>query len=118
MLAWLIASMVVIFATTEQAESQFRTEWGDPDFQGIWSNATLTPLERPDQIADQEFLTEAEAIEFEKAGIELTVLKPFDFEVPLSGELNEVWLEPGPVLRSRRTSLVIDPPDGKLPFTP
>ena len=110
--------MVVTFATTKPAESQFRTEWGDPDLQGIWSNATLTPLERPDQIAEQEFLTEAEAIEFEKAGIELTVLNPFDFEVPLSGELNEVWLEPGPVLRSRRTSLVIDPQDGKLPFTP
>ena len=116
--AVLIAMLVVTFATTEQAMSQARTDWGDPDLQGIWSNATLTPLERPDQIAEQEFLTEAEAIEFEKAGIELTVLNPFDFEVPLSGELNEVWLEPGPVLRSRRTSLVIDPQDGKLPFTP
>ncbi len=118
MRAWLIASMVVIFATTEQAESQFRTEWGDPDLQGIWSNATLTPLERPDQIAEQAFLTEAEAHEIEKAGIELTVLNPFDFEVPLSGELNEIWLEPGHVLPSRRTSLVIDPPDGMVPFTP
>jgi len=116
--AVLIAMLVVTFAATEQAMSQARTEWGDPDLQGIWSNATLTPLERPDQIAEQEFLTEAEAIEFEKAGIELTVLNPFDFEVPLSGELNEVWLEPGSVVRSRRTSLVIDPPDGKLPFTP
>ena len=110
--------MVVTFATAEQAKSQFRTEWGDPDFQGIWSNATLTPLERPDQMADQQFLTEAEAHEIERTGIELTVLNPFDFEVPLSGELNEIWLEPGLIVRSRRTSLVVDPPDGKVPFTP
>src|ERR1700676_5087492 len=38
-----------------------RTSWGDPDLQGVWSFATLTPLERPRQLAGREFLTEAEA---------------------------------------------------------
>ena len=119
MRAWPIALMVVTFVTTEQAKSQFRTEWGDPDFQGIWSNATLTPLERPDQMAQQAFLTEAEADEIDKASVELTLsLSPFANEVPLSGELNEIWLELGKVLPSRRTSLVVDPPGGKVPFTP
>lgn len=118
MRAWAIALMVLTFATAEQAKSQFRTEWGDPDFQGIWSNATLTPLERPDEMAEKPFLTEAEADENDRTGLELTILSPFDFEVPLSGELNGIWLELGQVVRSRRTSLVIDPPGGKVPFTP
>ncbi len=117
MRVWLIALMVVTLATAEQAKSQLRTEWGDPDLQGIWSNATLTPLERPDQMADQPFLSEAEADAIDKAGLELT-LTPFAGEVPLSGELNEIWLELGQVVPSRRTSLVLDPPDGKVPFTP
>ena len=116
--AMLIALLVVTVATTEQAKSQASTEWGDPDLQGIWSNATLTPLERPKAFAEQPFLTEGQVQAIEKAGIQLTVLNPFDFEVPLSGDLNEIWLEPGHVVRSRRTSLVIDPPDGKVPFTP
>ncbi len=119
MQAWLVALMVVTFATTGQAQSEFRTEWGDPDLQGLWSNATLTPLERPDEMAQQAFLTEAEADEIDKASVELTLsLSPFANEVPLSGELNEIWLELGQVLPSRRTSLVVDPPGGKVPFTP
>ena len=39
-------------------------------------------------------------------------------EVPFSGELNEIWLEAGKVLRNRNTSMVIDPPDGRIPYTP
>ena len=39
----------------------FRTPWGDPDFQGIWNNNTITPLERPEYLADQGVYTEEEA---------------------------------------------------------
>ena len=39
----------------------FRTPWGDPDLQGVWDFRTLTPLERPAELADKEFLTAEEA---------------------------------------------------------
>ena len=42
------------------------TSWGDPDLQGVWVNASVTPLERPAQFADKAVLSEQEAVEFEK----------------------------------------------------
>jgi hypothetical protein len=117
MRAWLTPGLIGLLVVTGQAQSAFRTAWGDPDLQGIWSNATLTPLERPSGQADKEFLTEAEAAEINRTGLERT-LKPLAPEVRLSGELNELWLELGTVVRSRRTSLIVDPPDGKVPHTP
>ena len=117
MRASLIACLFVTLTVAGQAQSRFRTTWGDPDLQGIWSNATLTPLERPADMAEKPFLTEAEAADIDRTGLERT-LKPVAPEVRLSGELNELWLELGTVVRSRRTSLVVDPPDGKVPLTP
>ena len=46
-----------------------RTPDGKPDLQGIWTNATVTPLERPRDLAGKEFLTETEAAEFEKQAV-------------------------------------------------
>ncbi len=112
---WLVFS-IVLFALGGQARSQFRTEWGDPDLQGIWSNATLTPLERPATV-DQQYLTEAEAEELDRTGFERT-LAPIPWEVQASGELNEAWMELGQGVRSRRTSLVVRPENGKIPYTP
>ena len=117
MRAWFTACIVVALATAAHAQSVKKTAWGDPDIQGIWSNATLTPLERPATMADKAFLTEAEAAEFDRTGLERT-LKPLAKEVELSGELNAIWLDLGKGVRSRRTSLVVDPPDGKVPYTP
>jgi hypothetical protein len=94
-----------------------RTPWGDPDLQGLWNNQTVAPLERPAIMANKPFWTEAEAADVEKTGMQ-TLLKGVAIEVPFSGELNEIWLEPGKVLRNRHTSMVIDPPDGKIPYTP
>ena len=45
----------------------FRTPWGDPDLQGIWSYATITPLERPGELAGREFLTDEEVAEQNQA---------------------------------------------------
>jgi hypothetical protein len=112
-----MASMAVTLAVTGAAQSAYQTPWGHPDLQGIWSNATPTPLERPAALAGKLFWTEAEAAEVEKTGLE-QLLKRLAAEVAISGELNETWLEPGKVVRSRRTSLVVDPPDGKIPYTP
>jgi hypothetical protein len=95
------------------------TPWGDPDLQGVWSNQSPTPLERPDALKGKATLTKEEAAEFEKTSLE-RLLKGFAREVPLSGELNEIWLETpsGKVAPNRGTSLVVDPPDGKVPYTP
>jgi hypothetical protein len=86
---------------------------------GIWSNQSPTPLERPDALAGKATLSAEEAAEFEKTSLE-RLLTTFAKEVPISGELNEIWLETakGRVPPGRATSLVVDPPDGKIPYTP
>jgi hypothetical protein len=117
MRASLAFALVVALVVVGQSQTKLRTAWGDPDLQGVWSNATLTPLERPADMANKEFLTEAEAAELDRTGLERT-LKPLAVEVAASGELNDRWLELGKIVRSRRTSLIVDPPNGKIPFTP
>jgi hypothetical protein len=112
-----LVGMLLVLASPGQAQTVSRTPWGDPDLQGLWNNATVAPLERPAALANKPFWTEAEAVEVEKNGMQ-TLLKGVAIEVPLSGELNEIWLEPSKVLRNRNTSMIIDPPDGKIPYTP
>jgi hypothetical protein len=95
------------------------TPWGDPDLQGVWSNQTPVPLERPAALATKPFFTKEEAADVEKNAL-ATVLKNVAADIATSGEFNEIWLESGKgkVNRALRTSLVADPADGKIPFTP
>jgi hypothetical protein len=109
--------MLFVLAEPGPAQTLPRTPWGDPDLQGLWNNATVAPMERPATLANKPFWTQAEAADVEKNGLQ-TLLKAVAIEVPVSGELNEIWLEPGKVLRNRNTSMVIDPPDGRIPYTP
>ncbi len=99
-------------------KTELRTPWGEPDLQGVWTGSTLTPLERPASLAGKEFLTEAEAAAMEKRATERRLV-----ETPPSsgdpGTYNQIWFDPSTtVLPSRRTSLIVDPPDGRIPFTP
>ena len=112
-----LVAMLLALVEPGQAQTVSRTPWGDPDLQGLWSNASVAPLERPPLLAKKAFWTEAEAAEVEKNGMQ-TLLKAVAAEVAVSGELNEIWLETGRVLRNRNTSMVIDPPDGRIPYTP
>ena len=85
-----------------------RTPWGDPDLQGVWNFATLTPLERPRELAEKEVLTDQEAVEFEKLTLKerTATLSTGDRE----------WWDPGTkVMNTRRTSLIVDPRDGRVP---
>src|SRR5712691_8586144 len=95
---------------------------GHPDLQGIWSNSTLTPLERPSQFKGKEFLTEEEAANYEKAALQNTNRDRRDggADADLGRAYNDAWYDSGTkIVKKRRTSLVIDPPDGKIPaFTP
>ena len=112
-----VVAMVLGLVVPGRAQTVSRTAWGDPDLQGLWNNATVAPLERPAMLAKKPFWTEAEAVEVEKNGLQ-TLLKAVAAEVAVSGELNETWLETGKVLRNRNTSMIIDPPDGRIPYTP
>ena len=87
-----------------------RTPWGAPDLTGAWSNKTTTPLERPAELADQVFLTEEErAARNPESGVSTEERSAF---MP-TGAYNDFWLEQGEL--NLRTSLVVDPPTGRLP---
>ena len=98
-----------------------RTAWGTPDLQGIWDFRTITPLQRPEDLGDQEFLTEEEAAQREQAAVErnetLLVAPPRTAESGQNvGAYNNFWMDRGTtVVGTRRTSLIIDPPNGRLP---
>ena len=95
-----------------------RTVGGRPDLQGIWTNATLTPVERPDSLAGKAVLTAEEAAEVETTSAERRAAS--DRFVPGNvGAYNQFWMDGGAVVTGdRRTSLIIDPPSGKIPWTP
>jgi len=94
--------------------NQPRTPDGQPDLQGVWSNASLVPLERPAALAGREFITEQEQTEKEKA------LKPRP-RATSGTEAHYDFLQYGldPLQAKRasslRTSLIVDPPDGRVP---
>jgi hypothetical protein len=90
-----------------------RTPEGQPDLRGYWTNATFTPLERPADLAGKEFLTEAEAAAYEKKRLLLEESQAKD-DIHYD---NAIWQKESydKVVSRRRTSLVVDPPDGKLP---
>ena len=95
-----------------------RTPDGQPDLQGVWDMATLTPLERPAQLAGKAFLTPQEAADYEKRTLEQLNSDRRDGgnDADLRRNYNEFWRDRGhTVVGSRRTSLIVDPPDGKLP---
>jgi hypothetical protein len=110
-----------------------RTPDGQPDLQGIWTMATFTPLERPANLAGKEFFTEEEAAKLRELltaegvnPLASTVLSAENDEqrresIRQSEENihydNAIWLgEKRPkALSSRRTSLIVDPPDGRIP---
>jgi hypothetical protein len=92
-----------------------RTPDGKPDLQGIWSNGTLTPLERPRDLTGKEFLTEQETAQRQERLLQTlsTDRRDGGAAVDVGRSYNELWRERGPLLE--RTSLIVDPPDGRLP---
>jgi hypothetical protein len=93
-----------------------RTLDGQPDIQGMWSGATITPFERPLALGDKAYLTEQEAAEAEQRAAASRAHRTFrPGEV---GDDNDLWFGSGTkVVKSRQTSLVMEPPNGRVPLT-
>jgi hypothetical protein len=87
-----------------------RTAWGDPDLQGFWNNSTTTPLERPKSLADKSLLSAEEAAERDELANRTADAAPAAGD---PGTYNAFWFDRGKSLM--RTSLIVDPPDGRLP---
>lgn len=116
--------LVLIFLMPLSALAQTsRTAWGHPDLQGRWSNATLTPLQRPAELGDKVFFTPNEARTYIRQRMnpgEETELIEQELESGDVGSYNSAWFDRGnTVVPTLRTSLIIDPENGKVPpFTP
>jgi len=95
-----------------------RTTWGHADLSGTWSTATITPIERPADLAGKLFFTPAEAADYERVTVERTNRdqRPSDAAADVARAYNDFWWDSGTrVVPTRRTSLVVDPPDGRIP---
>lgn len=93
-----------------------RTAWGAPDLHGVWTGSSLTPLERPPDLEGRRFLTAEETADLEARAAERRVDAPPRAGDP--GTYNQFWFDPSStVIPGGRTSLIVDPPDGRVPFT-
>ena len=111
------------------AQTVPRTAWGQPDLGGIWDFRTITPMQRPRSRAEQEFLTAEEAASLERAAVDRNTdlanrgalrteaTRSVDLgEEGAPGFYNNFWLDGGTrTVGTRRTSLIVDPPNGRMP---
>jgi len=102
-------------STTESEYSPPQTPWGHPDLQGVWDYRTITPLQRAEQFGDREFYTDEEIAVLEgRANNRMDT--PPDENTPANLVHAQYMTDPGTTIdESRRTSLIIDPPNGRMP---
>jgi hypothetical protein len=94
-----------------------KTPWGEPDLQGVYSNRTITPFERPANVNGREFFTKEEVAELEsraqQSGGDEGRSKGSRQDVERA--YNDFWWDRGTKVTTPRTSMVVDPPDGRVP---
>ena len=113
----LIALVLAAPAAGGQGDTP-RTAWGDPDLQGIWHSSGATPMERPDDLQGRETLSDEEVAQLrqESADRDEQLLNRPAQRTEAGGNVgayNNLWMERG--VRSNRTSMIVDPPDGQFP---
>lgn len=122
---FVMAACAALLLTPVVASAQApRTPWGTPDLNGLFDYSSVTPMQRPQEFADQEFLTEEQAAALEQAAVDRDIAavsapvqraEAGDF----AGANSHAWqwgLEFGTqVVADRRTSRIIDPPNGRFP---
>ncbi len=130
----LVTTCALVLLTVTALPAQNKTAWkmartpeGQPDLQGFWSNATRTPVERPAEFAGKATITDAEAKAWEKKDAQAWQELDGTSEGPLhatkgsvgTGAYNVLFYDMGSELARvdgvKRTSMVVDPPDGKMP---
>src|SRR6185369_635133 len=96
-----------------------KTAWGDPDLQGIYNYGTSTPLQRPKQVGDKQVLSDDEATQLQS---NLAYRLDRDrrdggAQADVSRSYNDAWMDPNrkQLTADKRTSLIVDPPDGRIP---
>src|SRR5262249_31477985 len=103
-----VISIAALSAAAADTWTPPRTPWGDPDLSGVWNYATMTPLERPREYADKAVLSEDEAAAFEG--------RTNARQATTNNTAGPDWWDPGTRrLAGRRTALIVDPPNGRLP---
>lgn len=99
-----------------------RTADGQPDLQGLWTNDTITPIERPASLANQEFLSTDEIAATEARIAERRAFADDNIVVEAGGSIggyNQIWLDSGDtVLSTGQTSMIVDPPNGRASIRP
>ena len=111
-----LALAVASFVPPATAQVQARAAGGHPDFAGIWNSATATPLERPARLAGKEFFTLDEASEWERQAAAQNEEPTPEAASKSVGTYNTAFREFGSkVVKTLRTSIITDPPDGRIP---
>ena len=111
MVALVMVAAVAVAGQLPDSSGPPRTPWGDPDLQGVWSYASLTPLERAVELGDKEFFSPEEAAARNAETAIDRPPRPGD-----TGTYNALWFDRGTIDPSRRTSLIVAPPNGRLPL--
>lgn len=110
------------FAQSSDIWINGRTPDGQPDLQGLWTNDTITPIERPVSMADKQFYTDDEIAAMETRIAERRSVADDNIVVEAGGNIggyNQIWLDSGDtVLSTGQTSMIVDPPSGRAPIRP
>ena len=120
----LVAAIAVglVLPVAGQAPKKYsapKTPWGDPDLQGVWNDATSTPLQRPGAVGEKGVLNDEEAQEFQKS-LEHDLTRDRrdgGSDADVNRAYNEHWMDARRlrITADRRTSLIVDPVDGRIP---
>ncbi len=126
----LLTTLSVLAVTfCSQVMAQSATSWvnartldGQPDLQGVWTNETITPMERPDSLSDKPFLSNDEIAAMEARIQQSRAAADANVNVTAGGNIggyNDFWMDSGDtVLSTGQTSLIVSPPSGKAPIRP